>query len=81
MTLVDLNIPSEFHESTMARLEAVILLKDIQGKIKSLGSIGGLCRSSSKTICHGELLSGLPRVKIVPCEPVHNYQLANDPAI
>ena len=67
----------------MAGAEAAILLKDVQGE-KSIGRIAGLLKSGSKTVCRGELILLLPRVKVVPRKdgkPAHNYQLVSDPSI
>ena len=67
----------------MAVAEAAILLKDAQGD-KSVGKIGGLFKSSTKTVCRGELLLLLPRVKIIPRKdgkPANNYQLASGPSV
>ena len=63
--------------------EAAILLKDVQGE-KSHGKIAGLWKSSSKTVCRGELILLLPRVKVIPRKdgkPAHNYQLASDSSV
>lgn len=67
----------------MTTSEAAILLKDVQGE-KSQGKIGGLFKSSIKSVYRGELLLLLPRVKVIPRKdnkPAHNFQLANDPSV
>ena len=67
----------------MAGAEAAMLLKDVQGE-KNHGKIAGLWKSSSKTLCRGELILLLPRVKVIPRKdgkPAHNYQLVSDPSI
>ena len=63
--------------------EAVIVLRDVQGE-KSIGKIGGFFKSSGKTVCRGELLIPLPRVKVIPPKyggNAHNYHLASDPSV
>jgi hypothetical protein len=63
--------------------EAVILLKDIQGE-KALGILESLFKSNARPVHQGELLLGLPKVKVVPRKdgkPAHNYKLANDSCV
>ena len=60
-----------------------ILLKDTQGE-KNHGKVENLFRSRSRTVCRGELLISLPRVKVVPRKDgkaAHNFQLDSDPSV